>query len=237
MKSNSARLDRLINKTTGIKRDSVKRLIAQKRISVDGCTDLNAQQLVNQFARVVFDNTVLQDQTAYYLMLHKPAGTVSATVDSKNPTVLGCVDKQKYSNLHIVGRLDFNSTGLLLLTNDGRWSRQINNPANNIEKVYRVKVEKPLDQDYVDAFSQGMYFAYENIHTRPAKLKILSDYVAEVRLTEGRYHQIKRMFGRFQNKVVGLHRLAVGSIYLDETLRPGEYRSLSISERSLVDIN
>jgi 16S rRNA pseudouridine516 synthase len=173
---------------------------------------------------------VLQDRAAIYLMLNKPRGVVSATKDEKHRTVIDLLDANTGTDLHIAGRLDFNSTGLLLLTNDGRWSRKLASAQNPVEKVYRVTVEQALTEDYIEAFAQGMYFPYENITTRPVTLTILSDYSAELRLTEGRYHQIKRMFGRFNNKVLTLHRIAIGNVSLDPGLTAGQYRPLTQDE-------
>ena len=167
-------------------------------------------------------------------MLNKPAGVVSATVDMQHTTVTDLLSQDYRAELHIVGRLDFNSTGLLLLTNDGRWSQRISQPGRKLLKRYRVTVESPLTPEYVRQFQQGMYFAYEGITTRPAQLTILSDYAAEVGLVEGRYHQLKRMFGRFNNKVLSIHRVAVGPLHLDEHLLVGQSRNLTAAELAVI---
>ena len=163
-------------------------------------------------------------------MLHKPIGIVCATKDSKHTTVIELLDRADKADFHIVGRLDLNTSGLVLLTNDGLWSRQLTSPNSDVEKCYHVTLQQPLTEAYSPAFAQGMYFAYEDITTRPATIKILSEFEAEVRLVEGKYHQIKRMFGRFQNKVVKLHRFAIGQIVLDPTLMPGQSRLLTKAE-------
>ncbi|NRA24517.1 MAG: pseudouridine synthase, partial [Oleispira sp.] len=131
---------------------------------------------------------------------------------------------------HIVGRLDLNSSGLLLLTNDSRWSRKLMAPEEKVRKVYRVTLENDLSEDYISAFSEGMYFSFENITTQPAQLTIVSNKIAEVVLMEGKYHQIKRMFGRFRNPVLALHRQSVGNLILDQGLMPGESRPLTLTE-------
>ncbi|GAA4097030.1 16S rRNA pseudouridine(516) synthase [Zhongshania borealis] len=213
-----------------MKRGDVRAVLAQGRVYVDGQVANDIAQLIHQFSQVYFDGVVLQGQTPLYVMLNKPAGVVSATKDKDHKTVIDLLHRDDRDQLHISGRLDFNSTGLLLLTNDGYWSRQLSLPDRKIEKVYTVTVAKPLTHDYVDAFAAGMYFEYENITTRPAQLKILSDYVAEVSIQEGRYHQIKRMFGRFQNEVMALHRYRIGAVDLDATLAPGESRDLTRDE-------
>ena len=129
--------------------------------------------------------------------------------------------------------MDYSSSGLLLLTNDGRWSRRLSSPGQRVIKRYRVTLGNPLNDSYIGAFAEGMFFPFEGITTRPAGLKILSDTVAEVSLEEGRYHQIKRMFGRFRNPVVALHRLAIGALELDDLLAEGESRELSVEEVEL----
>ncbi len=252
MKSHSSRLDRFVSAQTDIKRRDVRLALAKKRIIVDGEVATDISQRIGQFSCVSLDGVVLNISHPLYLMMNKPKGVVSATKDEKNKTVLDVLADQidsepqsifqlnkagkKYlsseelEGLHIVGRLDFNSSGLLLLTNDGRWSRRVSLPERCIEKRYRVVVDKPLTQAYIDAFLQGMYFEYENITTRPVKLNILSDHVAEVDLVEGRYHQIKRMFGRFQNTVLELHRQSVGNLALESTLLPGQSRFLTLNE-------
>lgn len=232
MQSKRARLDRFISEQLGINRRDVRPLLAQKRVLVDGhpATDIN--QVIDDFSHVIFDDRVLRANQPIYLMMNKPMGVVSATRDEQHKTVIDLLEKQDKEQLHIVGRLDFNSTGLLLLTNDGRWSRQLSAPENKVTKTYRVTLEKPVTEDYIEAFSEGMYFPFEGITTRPAELRIISEHEAEVTLTEGRYHQIKRMFGRFDNEVLTLHRLAVGQLSLDPSLSLGQSRELTAWEVS-----
>lgn len=225
--SSRTRLDRFISSHTGVTRRAVRGLLASGRIGLNGRAAREINQVVDQFSHITLDGQVLQHNAARYLMLNKPRGVVSATKDERHRTVIDLLDAEVGSGLHIAGRLDFNSTGLLLLTNDGRWSRRLASAQNPVEKVYRVTVEHALTEHYVEAFAQGMYFPYENITTRPVKLTILSDHSAELRLTEGRYHQIKRMFGRFNNKVLTLHRSSIGNVSLDPALAAGQYRPLT----------
>ncbi|MDX2465130.1 MAG: 16S rRNA pseudouridine(516) synthase [Porticoccus sp.] len=230
MHSKRARLDRFISAKTGVNRRDVRPLLAQKRIMVDGFPAADINQVVDEFSHVILDDRVLQANKPSYVMMYKPAGVVSATKDEKHRTVIDLLDRADRRQLHIVGRLDFNSSGLLLLTNNGRWSRQLTTPSNNIAKLYRVTLEKLLTEDYIQAFKEGMYFPFEDITTRPAKLTIISEYVAEVSLIEGRYHQIKRMFGRFDNEVLTLHRISIGNLSLDPSLLPGQSRELTNCE-------
>jgi len=226
-----SRLDRFISRQTGVNRRDVRALLASGRVGLNGRPARDISEVINQFSHVTLDGKVLQSNTPLYIMLNKPAGVVSATWDARHRTVMDLLGDDLAEGLHIAGRLDFNSTGLLLLTNDGRWSRRLNSVQHPIEKVYRVTLEQALTAAYIEVFEQGMHFAFEDITTRSARLTILSDYSAEVRLTEGRYHQIKRMFGRFNNRVLTLHRVAIGSVVLDPTLAPGHSRILSPLER------
>ncbi len=232
MQSRRSRLDRFLSNHLCINRRDVRLLLAQGRVKLDHRQADDIQQLVDQYTHVQVDGRILQAETASYIMLHKPPGVVSATKDSVHRTLIDLLPAGHPENLHIAGRLDFNSTGLALLTNDGRWSRGLSSPDANIEKRYRVRVDKPVSQQLVTAFSEGLYFAYEKLTTRPAQLFIIDNHHVDVILKEGRYHQVKRMFGRFQIEVLSLHRLSVGKLKLDENLLEGDSRSLTDQEVS-----
>jgi len=227
------RLDRFISQKKNINKRDVRLILAQQRIIVDGLIANNIQQIIHPFTSVIFDGELLQNNKASYLMLNKPTGVVSATSDEQHKTVIDLLDHPFKKSLHITGRLDLNSSGLLLLTNDSNWSRKLTLPEQKVAKVYQVTTEKPIDHECIDAFKKGMYFPYEDITTKPVELKILSQYKAELRLIEGRYHQIKRMFGRFRNPILKIHRLSIGHIILDPHLAPGESRSLNECEINL----
>ena len=230
MSTKRARLDRFISQQCQIPRKQVRLILAKGRVSVDGLVVRDADCQIDQFSHVMLDGRSLRQQQAIYLMLNKPVGVVSATKDNEHKTVMDLLPEYQDKGLHIVGRLDLNTSGLLLLTNDSRWSKQIMSPEHKVAKQYLVGLKEPLTQVYVKAFAEGFYFAYENITTQPAELEILDSHHARVSLVEGRYHQIKRMFGRFRNQVMTLHRFSVGDIYLDETLKSGDFRPLSEKE-------
>lgn len=210
----SVRLDRFIHQNTAFSMADTRPLIAQKRILLNGVNAISIQQKVTKFTHVVLDGLCLQNKNPLYFILNKPKGVVCATQDAQHRTVLDLIEHPLRHELHIAGRLDYNTTGLVLLTNDGEWSRAISLPETKLEKVYEVNVSKPLNADYIEAFQTGIYFSYENITTKPALLEICSKYKARLTLTEGKYHQVKRMFGFFQNKVLALHRVSVGPIAL-----------------------
>lgn len=227
MKTKTYRLDRFIRKHTNTAMSDVRLLVAQQKILVDGQPAQSIQQVIGEFTSVTLDGVSLQNNSPRYIALHKPKGIVSATKDAKHTTVLDLLPPHEQQGLHIVGRLDFNSTGLILLTNDGRWSKAINDENKKVPKYYNVTVDKPITPDVVAAFNTGIDFPYEGITTKPAGLKTISPLKAEVRLTEGRYHQIKRMFGHFQIEVLTLHRFAIGQFHLDETLTEGQYKTIA----------
>ena len=225
------RLDRYLARRLQISRKAVKPLLAQGRVRVDGAGCDDPARIIGPFSHITFDQQVLQANTPRYLMLNKPAGIVSATSDAHHRTVLDLLPARQRDGLHIAGRLDYHSTGLVLLTDDGNWSRWLCDPVNEIWKRYRVTLEKPLRESDVQAFAEGMYFAFEDLTTRPAQLTIVDTHQALVHLQEGRYHQIRRMFARCGNKVVTLHREAVGQIELDTGLGPGAWRILGPHEQ------
>lgn len=237
MSISRTRLDRFISKECQINRKQVRLLLAQKRVMVDDVIATDIAQPIHKFSIISLDNQTIQQHKALYLMLHKPVGVVCATTDDKHKTVIDLLSssltQDEKASLHIVGRLDLNTSGLVLLTNDSRWSEQLTSPKSKVPKHYLVTLQNPLSNEYIQAFAQGMYFAFENIITKPVVLKITSQYKAEVILTEGRYHQIKRMFGRFDNPVTALHRTSIGDYVLDEGLKVGESQVINIGNKSL----
>ncbi len=233
MSARRSRLDRLVAKYLGISPDDVRLMLARQRIKVDGKVVDARELLVDGFSVITVDDKVIQSQPARYVMLHKPCGVLSATRDPRHPVVTGLITDS--TGLHIAGRLDLHASGLLLLTNDGVWSRLLSAPASGVgkqgvSKQYEVTLRDPLSAEYVAAFAAGMYFPFENITTRPAQLEILGERAARVTLQEGRYHQLKRMFGRFRNPVLSIHRSAIGDLQLDATLQAGEWRELTPGE-------
>lgn len=234
MSISHTRLDRFIAEYCKVSRRDVRLMLAQKRIKIDGIAVNEIGLIINKFSHVQLDGKTLQKNDAYYIMLHKPIGVVSATTDKQHKTVIDLIDHPSKNELHIVGRLDLNTSGLVLLTNDSRWSERLMSPEYKVSKKYIVELEHAIDEkeseNYINAFANGMYFEFEDTTTLPAHLKIISEYKAEVTLFEGKYHQIKRMFGRFQNPVVGLHRFSVGNLLLDNSLTVGKNRELTSEE-------
>jgi 16S rRNA pseudouridine516 synthase len=229
------RVDRFLSNLPRFNRQQVRLLLVERRVRIDGQTVIDPQAQVREFSRVEVDDEVLQaGRPARYFMLHKPPGCVSATRDPQHRTVLELLDEPDKDDLHIAGRLDFNTTGLMLITNDGSWSRRLTQPQTKLPKVYYVETEQIITAEYAATFAQGLYFAFEDLTTQPAELTLLGPTSARLSIVEGRYHQVKRMFGHFNNKVLRLHRERMGPLMLDAQLEPGGYRALSPEEICLV---
>ncbi len=229
------RIDRFLSNLPRFNRQQVRLLLVQRRIRIDGQPVSDPKAEVREFSRVELDEEVLQvGKPARYFMLHKPMGCVSATRDPEHRTVLELIHEPDPRDLHIAGRLDYNTTGLMLITNDGSWSRRLTQPQTKLPKLYYVETEQEIGPEYIETFAQGLYFAFEDLTTLPAQLQILGPHSARLSIVEGRYHQVKRMFGHFNNKVVRLHRERMGPLVLDECLAPGQYRPLSADEIRLI---
>ena len=168
MASKQARLDKFLSAALGISAKAVKPLLARGGVLVDGHVELDARTIVHQFSLIECEGRVLQARTPHYLMLNKPMGVVSATKDNQHVTVIDllreCASPDVHlADLHLVGRLDFNSTGLMLITNDGRWSRNLSAPESKIRKRYIVTLADKVTTEMVDAFARGMYLSLIHI--------------------------------------------------------------------------
>ncbi|WP_029406512.1 pseudouridine synthase [Thiomicrorhabdus sp. Milos-T2] len=224
-------LDRYLSKYAGLSRKSILRLLHLGQIKVDGKTCFSRDQSVSDFSKIHIEGQLLElHKPARYFLMNKPAGILSATIDSEHKTALELIDEAYRSDLHIAGRLDRATTGLLILTNNGKWSRHITEPEQKIPKTYRVKTQYSISPETEALFKKGIYFAYENITTSPAEIEILTPTLCKLTIYEGRYHQVKRMFSAIGNRVKQLHRESIGNIVLEEALQPGEYRCLSQKE-------
>ncbi|MCF6781463.1 pseudouridine synthase [Stutzerimonas stutzeri] len=229
------RLDRFIANLPDCSHRQARLLVASGRVEVNGQMVRDGICDIRVFDHVALDGQTLQaGKPARFFMLHKPAGCVSATSDPQHSTVLDLLDEPDKDELHIAGRLDFNTTGLLIITNDGLWSRRLTQPESQLGKTYHVETEDPIDPACVERFAEGLYFRFENLTTRPAQLELLGRRQARLTLHEGRYHQVKRMFGHFNNKVTRLHRERMGPLVLDDNLQPGRYRSLTSAETAMI---
>ncbi len=225
------RLDRFLIRR-GLPNKETARLLADGQVRVDGELETLGTREIDKFSCIELAGEVVQLREAVYLMVHKPAGILSATTDPLHPTVIDLIDHPLKQELHLAGRLDRASTGLVILTNDGRWSKGITEPVEEIPKVYRVSTRDPITPETTAIFAKGIYFAYEDLTTRPAILEVITDHEALLTIHEGRYHQVKRMFHAVGNKVTSLHRQSVGGLSLGD-LPAGASRPLTPPEIAL----
>ena len=228
------RLDKYLCETGFGTRSQVKDLLKKGQVMVNGEVVKKPELKINETTdQILCQGKKASYQKNIYLMLHKPAGVVSATEDSREKTVLDLVRPEDRKNgLFPVGRLDKDTEGLLLLTDDGELAHRLLSPKKHVDKTYYAKIDGQITEEHVKQFREGLDIGDEK-KTLPAVLTILlSGPVSEIEVTihEGRFHQIKRMFEAVGCKVTYLKRLSMGSLVLDETLQLGEYRPLTEAE-------
>ncbi len=229
------RLDRFICNATGQSRSQVQSRIRAGAVQVDGLPTRSAKQAIGADSRVVLDGQAIVAPQPLYIMLNKPAGFVCASEDGLNPTVLDLVRSEEHARLgreplQVVGRLDKDTTGLLFLTTDGHWNHRVTAPNRRCNKLYRAVLAEPLLPDAVARLQHGILLRNEDRPTRPCTVNLLDSTCVTISISEGRYHQVKRMFAAVGNRVVELHRLQVGAVCLDAGLAPGHYRPLTAQE-------
>ena len=228
------RLDKFLCDCSDLTRSLAGKLIRQGEVMVDGIVVKQPAFHINEQSQIEFDGVLLTlEQRNRYFMLHKPEGYVCSNEDPDHPTVFFLMDEPAMGKLHVVGRLDLDTTGLVLVTDDGQWSHRITSPRHECAKTYHVWLADPVSPDAIALFAEGVYLRNETDKTRPAQLEILDECEARLTIHEGKYHQVKRMFASIGNKVVGLHRERVGGLTLDDELAPGEYRELTAEEIAL----
>jgi 16S rRNA pseudouridine516 synthase len=228
------RLDKFICKSTELTRSEAKKLLKMGDVRVNDEIIKNPATQVHENNNVTVNGESLTARSSRYIMMHKPVDTICSNVDEVYPSLLHYIEVDKAFDLHIAGRLDADTTGLVLVTDDGRWSHNIISPKKHCPKVYRVDLRNVItlekSAELIERFKCGLQLQGEDQLTLPAVLEILSEKQVLLTITEGKYHQVKRMFAAVGNKVVGLHRQQIGDINLDVGL--GEWRYLSDSEVS-----
>lgn len=227
------RLDKYICDNTSLTRSLATKAIKSGRIKVNHKKAKSGSDKIQPDCdSVFFDGQVIQPQPHNrYYMMHKPEGVVCANSDGAHALVFDLMSQELNADkLHTVGRLDKDTTGLLLITDDGQWSHQITSPKHHQQKVYRAWLAEPLIKHAEQQVKQGILLKDELKPTLPAQLERISDTQVLLTINEGRYHQVKRMFAAMGNRVVKLHRHSIGGVTLDAQLAPGEYRMLSDDE-------
>ena len=229
------RLDKLISETGECSRSHARERIRSGRVAVNGTVVTDPGLRVDsESSLITLDGQNVGETGHIYIMLHKAAGILTATRDPRKPTVLDAMPEAwKRRGLFPVGRLDKDTTGLLILTDDGAFAHRIISPKSRIPKLYEALVEGTPTRADADAFREGIVLR-DGTKCLPATLEILADGLVRVEVFEGKYHQIKRMLGSRQLPVRELRRLRIGSLWLDESLAPGEYRRLTREELELL---
>lgn len=224
------RLDKYICESTSVTRNVAKKMLRDGQITCDGIMVKDGKFQVAAPMEVALNGEPISPIGFRYIMLNKPKNIICSTQDEVYPCVLSLLDIEKPNVLHSAGRLDADTTGLVLITDDGNWSHLITSPKKDCGKRYRVGLEKPIDSALIETFSKGIQLRNESGLTKPAKLELISTTEVLLTITEGKYHQVKRMFAAVGNKVLSLHRESIGKITLDLNLSLGEWRYLSNDE-------
>lgn len=226
------RLDKYLATHSDATRSLAKMAIKSGRVTVNGVVIKDQGKKVKESDEIAVNGSIIEVSGEVYLVMHKEAGIICATQDEEQDTVLDFLDGYTHKELHIAGRLDKDTTGLVLITSDGQWSHRVTSPNHVCEKVYLVETVIPIQPEYVEEFKLGLQLHDEPKLTKPAKLEILGENSARLTITEGKYHQVKRMFGAMGNRVTKLHRESVGGVNL-KGLAKGEFRELSPEEVAL----
>lgn len=225
------RLDKLLSECGVASRKEIRQLIRSGRVSVDGAAAASPEMKLDPYkALVCLDGTKIEYAKYHYYMMNKPAGVLSATDDGRQKTVLDLVTPEmRKMGLFPVGRLDKDTTGLLILTNDGEFAHRVISPRSGIVKVYHARTEAPVDEADITAFKEGLTLG-DGTKCLPAGLKLLPDGSCLVEVMEGKYHQVKRMLASRGKPVTELKRLSIGGLKLDKALLPGCFRPLEKNE-------
>lgn len=225
------RLDKFISDCGAASRREIKQLIKAGRVTLGGVTAAAPEtKLDPETAVVAIDGTALKYEKNHYFMLNKPAGVLSATDDGRQKTVIDLFSSEhKRLGLFPVGRLDKDTTGLLLITDDGDFAHKVISPKSEIKKLYHAETLEPVNDADIAAFAQGVTLA-DGTRCLPAGLELCDDGSCLVTVMEGKYHQVKRMLASRGKPVITLKRLRIGGLELDESLEPGDYRPLTADE-------
>ena len=224
------RLDKYISQATSLTRSQAKQAIRRGKISNNIDTIRSAAYKVAADESIFLEGKALTVRGPRYIMLNKPLDFICSTVDEQLPSLLNLIDVEKREQLFIAGRLDADTTGLTLITDDGQWSHLITSPRNKCAKRYHATLAEPLPDDATEQFKEGIQLKSENQPCLPATLVSLSETQVLLTIKEGKYHQVKRMFAALGNRVTALHREQIGEIALDAELGLGEWRYLTDAE-------
>jgi len=226
------RLDKFLTHNTDLSRSLASKAIKQKRVTINGQLAVTGALKLQSSDQVAIDGQIVLAQGARYFMMHKPHGTVCANSDPDHPLIFDLmVNEPRLKDLHTVGRLDKDTTGLLLITDDGAWSHTVTSPKRHVSKEYHADLAEPLSEAAKLQLEKGVMLHGEDKPTLEAQVELVGPKQIIITIHEGRYHQVKRMLAAVGNRVVKLHRQAIGGLHLDPELEPGQYRLLTDIER------
>lgn len=229
------RIDKFVSHLTELPRTKVKAGIKKNKVTVNGETITKFDHSITLDDQVTWQGESLKYLGKRYFMLNKPAGYVCANSDELHTTVFDLLDETHLKDFHVAGRLDIDTTGLVLLTNDGDWSHKITSPKKQKYKTYLVETQDIITSEAIEQLQNGVQLHNEKQPTAPAIIEQLASYSLRLSIYEGKYHQVKRMLAAVGNKVVELHRENIAGIALDEALSAGEYRLLTDEEINIIN--
>lgn len=218
-------VSQFIAKHSGLGKRHAKKLIDAGHVLMNHQPISDGNLPLGKFDHLSADGEILQARIARYLLLHKPIGILSATSDKIHRTVIDLVNEPWAGELHLAGRLDRATSGLVILTNDSRFSESLTSPVHHIPKTYLVHADQPIPENVLRQFRDGMSFDKENTRSAPAVVELLSETSCRLTIHEGLHHQIKRMFLRFNLRVIQLHRESIGPYQLGN-LKAGDWRHI-----------
>ncbi len=232
------RLDKILASQGTLSRKDIKELIKKGRVTLNGTVVKDSSVKIDtESDRVTLDGEILSLKKHIYIMLNKPQGVVSASEDKQDKTVIDLVPEELYrNNLFPAGRLDKDTTGFVLITDDGDFAHKILSPKNHIFKTYYARLQRPLPTEQIKKLENGITLA-DGTTLKEASVKVIEDTespLVEIRICEGKYHQVKRMFAATGNCVVSLHREKMGKLSLDSSLKAGECREITQEELDLI---
>lgn len=231
------RLDKYIMNALQISRNDAKKIIKKKEIEVNGIINQVADTQVKDEDIITYKGKKLVYKENIYLMMNKPKGYVCANIDNVNKTIFELIDDYDVSKLSVVGRLDKDTEGLLLITTDGLFLHNLTSPKHEVFKKYYVECEGTFEEEDIEKFNEGITIKEEDgklYKCKPAILKIIDSHKGYISIKEGKFHQIKKMCAAVNKKVIYLKRISIGELNLDDKLKVSEYRELTNEELNLL---
>ncbi len=227
------RLDKFIANSTVFTRSRAKSIIRGGKIKIDGVVAKNAGYQVSDHSVVEYMGVAINKAEPRYIMFNKPVGVVCANKDKDHATVFDSIMLPRADTLHVAGRLDIDTTGLVLITDDGQWLHQITSPKHEHKKTYLVELDSAITEKQIRILNEGVQLKKEKKRSLPAEIEVIDDKKIRMIISEGKYHQVKRMMAAVENHVVKLHREKIAHIVLDEKLPEGQWRELTNEEKTL----